>query len=262
MGIRFFCEHCHKQLNVKTHQAGMEGVCPKCDEAIRVPEKSTILSKAELHRKKKKKAERRRKQEALEAAAAQQKSSSISEFAEYDQASNKDSVNIQSVEQFQAERARRKALRDSRSSFTPPADRQSTEGSFLLDKPVNPWLAPNGPDPISTGIKLVWYVRSPEGGEHGPIKGKNIQQMLDEGEIAGNCFVWRQDWQDWHRAATVFKQLATPEDYAEQLGDLADAAETQGPPLITKQKVLIALVAIIVCLATIGGTAWLLNTLW
>ena len=46
MGIKFRCPNGHK-LNVKTHQAGKKGYCPKCKSRVDIPLQSTRKGKAE-----------------------------------------------------------------------------------------------------------------------------------------------------------------------------------------------------------------------
>ena len=46
MGIKFRCPNGHK-LNVKAHQAGKKGYCPKCKTQVNIPLKSTRKGKAE-----------------------------------------------------------------------------------------------------------------------------------------------------------------------------------------------------------------------
>ncbi len=42
MGIRFLCPACGKKINVKDHQAGLRGFCPKCNGRIEIPLRSTL----------------------------------------------------------------------------------------------------------------------------------------------------------------------------------------------------------------------------
>jgi len=45
MGIRFICPACDRRVNVKLHQAGLRGFCPKCGAPIDVPRESTVVSR-------------------------------------------------------------------------------------------------------------------------------------------------------------------------------------------------------------------------
>ncbi len=46
MGIRFYCEHCEKRLNVKSFLAGKKGLCPHCGGRIRIPLESRVEATA------------------------------------------------------------------------------------------------------------------------------------------------------------------------------------------------------------------------
>ena len=45
MGIRFICPACTKRINVKEHQAGKRGFCPKCGEPVQIPLASTLTDR-------------------------------------------------------------------------------------------------------------------------------------------------------------------------------------------------------------------------
>ncbi|MBA4018695.1 MAG: hypothetical protein C0483_16130 [Pirellula sp.] len=47
MGIRFLCPACTKRINVKEHQAGKRGFCPKCGAAVQIPLASTLTDRQE-----------------------------------------------------------------------------------------------------------------------------------------------------------------------------------------------------------------------
>ena len=47
MGIRFLCPACGKKINVKDHQAGLRGFCPKCNGRIEIPLRSPLGEGAE-----------------------------------------------------------------------------------------------------------------------------------------------------------------------------------------------------------------------
>ena len=155
MGIRFYCEHCQQQLNVKAHQAGEEGVCPICQQPILVPDKSTALSKAAAATKKRKKAEQRARQKAIEDD--QKTTANFSGTHEFQGLNPRQSSQVKTITEATAAPARLAASAE----LTGKPDDPPNKGNFLLDKPVNPWLAPNAPDPVETGLKKVWYVRHP-----------------------------------------------------------------------------------------------------
>lgn len=47
MGIRFICPACTKRINVKDHQAGKRGLCPKCGASVQIPLTSTLTDRPE-----------------------------------------------------------------------------------------------------------------------------------------------------------------------------------------------------------------------
>jgi hypothetical protein len=40
MGIRFHCPHCRGKLHVKSFLAGKQGICPHCEQSLKIPEAS------------------------------------------------------------------------------------------------------------------------------------------------------------------------------------------------------------------------------
>ncbi len=88
---------------------------------------------------------------------------------------------------------------------TGTAAKPSTD-SFLLDKPEPPPTL-GKVDPIAEAPRKVWYFRSKSLGEKGPLKGREIQSHLDNGDIEVGCLVWREDWEDWQPAERVFPSL-------------------------------------------------------
>jgi len=78
---------------------------------------------------------------------------------------------------------------------------------FILDKPAPPETL-GKVDPIEEAPKRVWYFRSKELGEKGPLKAKAMREHLDKGDVKVGCIVWREDWEDWLPAEKVFPTLA------------------------------------------------------
>jgi len=76
--------------------------------------------------------------------------------------------------------------------------------SFLLAKPV----AKIGEDPLKGNPDLVWYLRHKRLGEKGPLKAREIEAMLEAGQIRRGYIVWREDWNDWLPAEKIFPELA------------------------------------------------------
>jgi hypothetical protein len=89
--------------------------------------------------------------------------------------------------------------------FNADSDEQSAE-AFMLDKPQLP-ASIGKVDPIAEAPSRVWYFRSRELGEKGPLKGKAMQEHLERGHVNIGCIVWREDWNDWLPAERVFPSL-------------------------------------------------------
>ena len=76
--------------------------------------------------------------------------------------------------------------------------------SFLLAKPA---VKING-DPLKSDPDLVWYLRHKRLGEKGPLKARQVEAMLESGQLRAGFIVWREDWNDWVPAEKIFPQLA------------------------------------------------------
>ncbi len=146
-----------------------------------------------------------------------------------------------------------------------PAKTDSND-PFLLTKPGNRALEPDAPDPVKEDPDKVWYVRHPQKGETGPVKGKVIQQMLKNAEIDSTCVVWREDWEDWEKAHLIFRELPGPDD-GEVSGDIGSASQSTFGSLnpnglwsiVSRQRKLILIVTgVIACVATIVGLIYVL----
>ncbi len=185
MGIRFLCHHCEKRLNVKTAQAGQEGDCPHCGETLTVPTKSTIPSELE-------KSSRPRRRPSHTG------SDSVIGLldAEKDPSIGAPALNQETASPTASSSVQRK-----------PTNSSSSSEVFELDKPGPPDSL-GKVDPIAEAPKRVWYFRSKEIGERGPLRAKAMREHLEKGDVTVGCIVWREDWEDWLRAEKVFPSLA------------------------------------------------------
>jgi DNA-directed RNA polymerase subunit RPC12/RpoP len=192
MGIRFLCHHCEKRLNVKASQAGAEGQCPHCNGSIVVPIESTIPSALEkqmqIHRGKQR-------------AESHQEDNSIG-LHKIDEQVTMDGIPAEVRQRASTEAAKFKS--DAVATFDSDSD-ESTE-MFMLDKP-KPSDTLGKVDPIAEAPQFVWYFRSHELGEKGPLKSKAMKKHLDNGDVQIGCIVWREDWHDWVPAEKVFPSL-------------------------------------------------------
>lgn len=62
-------------------------------------------------------------------------------------------------------------------------------------------------DPIFEAPNRIWHIRDAKRVESGPIKGKRLRKMIDNGSLKANDFVCREDWQDWQLASEAFPEL-------------------------------------------------------
>ena len=85
-----------------------------------------------------------------------------------------------------------------------PEDLAPESESFLLAKPI----AKIGSDPLKSNPDLVWHLRHKRLGEKGPLKAREVEEMLENNQLRVGFIVWRQDWDDWIPVEKVFPQLA------------------------------------------------------
>lgn len=254
MGIRFLCESCLERLNVKAEQAGKRGKCPHCGDTILIPLESTIVA--------------RRRKSAPDNSDAQptvqfSKTQPFEPDELNDQAnSSPDCSPAATIDNFSIPSNNDDGDSDdsiSLTSDTPPAEGHD---SFLLGKPKNPAVGPNSEDPIEAAPDQIWYVRHPRKREVGPVSGIVLRKMLDDGEISAGSYVWRGDWQDWEKIASVFPGRAIPETGS---GSSNPGKTKRGfnldRPATGKPNRLGLLVAIVVGIATISALIyWLIRT--
>ncbi len=190
MGIRFLCQHCEKRLNVKATQAGQEGQCPHCLGRVTVPDISSMPNAPDKEFRVPQ--HDRRKNVPDDSAIA---------LHSVDEQITMDGIPAENrhLEDLPKPKRADDALTDFDSAREPAE-------VFTLDKPQLP--ATIGKiDPIAEAPTRVWYFRSREWGEKGPLKGKAMQEYLDRGEVKIGCIVWREDWNDWLPAERVFPSL-------------------------------------------------------
>ncbi len=191
MGIRFLCYHCEKRLNVKENQAGMQGRCPYCSGIVLIPEASTIPSP--LAKQKKQQGRRR----------AAEKSSSYIGLNSVD-----DQVTLEGLaaENQQAKQSSLSAAPKITEPSKPSLSESSSTEMFLLAKPELP-ASMGKIDPIAEAPDKIWYFRSRQLGEKGPLKGKTMREYVNRGDVRIGCIVWREDWEDWVPAEKAFPSL-------------------------------------------------------
>ncbi len=86
-------------------------------------------------------------------------------------------------------------------------------------------------DALAQDPNALWYVRPPSGGQFGPADGNVMRDWIKDGRVTADSLVWREGWQDWVEAVTVFPRLALvrwlPDD---------DAAKKPPPPPAEKPR--------------------------
>ena len=199
MGIRFLCENCQKRLNVKVHQAGKKGRCPECGEQLIVPMQSTIAANE-------KSSHSADEDEEVE----EQKTTQFTQTQRFDGedlgiAATQTKPSTSALDSFTiSNNNTREGESDDSITLASSDVPEPNADSFMLGKPVNPALQPGGPDPIEEDPNKVWYIRHAKDGETGPIRGKQLREMLDEGKVKQGSVIWREDWQDWEKVGAVF----------------------------------------------------------
>jgi len=169
MGIRFFCEHCDRKLNIKSFLAGKKGICPHCSGKIIIPLESQIPSKGG-----EKDAEDDAVVTFLENNA---KGGATTEFADLGG--------------------------DPKEAVATPIATVLTKAKPIADALPSggmPAETPAANDPFDEDPDAVWYVRPPTGGQYGPADGEVMRKWVSEGRVSADSLVWRDGWPDWRNA--------------------------------------------------------------
>ncbi|MEA1952132.1 MAG: GYF domain-containing protein [Planctomycetota bacterium] len=192
MGIRFRCPNGHK-LNVKTFQTGMRGICPYCGAKFTVPAESTLPP-----------SEKPQPAEQLEDA------EQAGELGDTGQPPPQPVI--------------------PETTKPPPPAQQPSSEQPAAEQPART-KKPQPADPLTEEPDTLWYVRPPSGGQFGPAGGDVMRQWIKDGRVTADSLVWREGWQDWVEAVTVFPRLALvrwlPDD---------DAKKPPPPPKPRPQK--------------------------
>ena len=230
MGIRFQCEHCQTRLNVKSHQAGKQGRCPKCGSAILIPSQSTLNAPSS----------------APSPVGTEQATLNFSKtelLRPEDVGGTVVETRPAPVDNFSvAEDTNSNASDDSIALTTSPTPPMADPDSFLLGKPKNKALLPDGPDPIQEDPRKVWYIRNHKHSEIGPIPGSQLQQMLDDKKVLPGSYLWREDWEDWEKGEAIFSSLGNLSDSP---SDVAKKSNVRSQAGLGRNLWLILLVAIV-----------------
>lgn len=99
-------------------------------------------------------------------------------------------------------------------SVGPASQGPVTGASRTASVPAAPSVSPPQPpagtasNPIDESPGSSWYVQPPSGGQYGPARGDIMRKWLDEGRVSADSLVWREGWDDWRLAGTVFPELS------------------------------------------------------
>ena len=157
MGIRFLCHQCEKRLNVTAKQAGQEGQCPNCMTIVSVPLESTIPSLEEKQKKMRRPGD--------------DGGDSFVGLHDADEQITMDGTPAETQSTNAIAKLKKRSKPISKKQF----DSDNSTELFMLDKPLPPDSF-GKVDPIAEAPSRVWYFRSHELGEKGPLKAKAMQK--------------------------------------------------------------------------------------
>ena len=176
MGIRFACGQCGYVLNVKQHQAGKRGICPKCQARVDIPLEGGVESPSSLRNP-----APEMQITASTAAATTPTGGSVL--------------------------AQSPATTHATAAVHEPAPQRPIPSATPASAPR--LVAPQLADPIAEAPNLRWYVLPPGAKDpYGPAVGDLFKSWIAEGRVSGDSMVWREDWgTDWKKAGDVLPQL-------------------------------------------------------
>jgi len=56
----------------------------------------------------------------------------------------------------------------------------------------------------------IWYLRTPDGQQYGPVNKSQLDQWVAEGRVGHDCWLWRAGWPNWQGAGAVYSSLGQP----------------------------------------------------
>jgi GYF domain 2 len=83
------------------------------------------------------------------------------------------------------------------------------KSSGPIDRRPTPPPPPKPADPIDESPGAQWYVTSGTQ-QYGPANGPTFRKWIAAGRVAADTLIWREGWDDWARAGTVFPVLNEP----------------------------------------------------
>ena len=261
MGIRFYCDHCGRRLNVKTFLAGKKALCPHCGGKIRVPREDQAAPIRSLeatpttgvpsppgHSEQRpptarSRQERSGNEEASEVSPAgtgwpsdpttpspaPRGNRQANASGAPDRAADADAEDRIDFEELQLDD-------DSHASVPDGA------GSGEFPVPTNNDPAGTTDDGDSHGESdlgsnadrdAVWYAIPSGEKQYGPVTRADIERWIREGRITQESYVWRDGWTDWQQAGMVFpdsfRSRSADDPMAIELDPNLPSAETFAP---------------------------------
>ncbi len=104
-------------------------------------------------------------------------------------------------------------VRSAQETFPTPMRMEAKTAGEIPTRPLTSQGA--GPpaassEPSAEEPSAVWYLRTPDGQQYGPINKAQLDQWVAEGRIGHDCWLWRSGWANWELASTVYIQLGQP----------------------------------------------------
>ncbi len=62
-------------------------------------------------------------------------------------------------------------------------------------------------NPALQDANAVWYVQVPDGPQYGPAASSVVLSWIQQGRISADMLVWREGWDNWQEAKTVFPEV-------------------------------------------------------
>jgi hypothetical protein len=198
--ILFACPKCERPLNVAGKLSGKSGRCPHCQVAIVVPLSSQI---APEEFRQQLDAWRRRQPDATA-------SPKTSTRPAADLKTRKSGEPLTPPVVATAPATPDKKLTPPGTPLAaevPEVTRVDSEGRKIADA-LSARLENAVDDPLQDGDAVVWYVRPPSGGQFGPASAALLRQWIQEGRVTGDSCVWRQGWEQWKTAGSIFPETS------------------------------------------------------
>ncbi|QDU98684.1 DUF4339 domain-containing protein [Lignipirellula cremea] len=292
MGIRFLCPNGHR-LNVKTFLAGKRGLCPHCGEGVDIPLESQIES---------------RKKKRSTAVGANGGSPPDEQDDDPDEAQSiptlspsRPLVLPQAADSTAPAAAQTPVLpKPTPATASKPAPASTPEATAssaapapslpatpapaftpaASSTPAPPPSSPAAADPIDESPAAVWYVRPVSGGQFGPAVGEVMRKWIQEGRVSGDSLVWREGWEEWILAETIFPSLqesapstpsisvspspqgrpSTEVPHAEPRGASSFSPYRRPPNQSNSMRLAIVILLGVISLALLGVLAWVITS--